>query len=274
MTLKYVIDEETGFIKTNDEKLPMVIDTLKEDQEPYGLDGISLYAKIPSLQREAMERRKDLKTVKKELEEYQSLDLDKDNFDSWKTQADKALKTVKNLDDQKLIEADKVEEMKTQVREEALADKAKIEKQYKEILSEKEQKLDFTNKQVRELLVDNQFHSSNFIKESLVITSKMARKIFGNEYKVETIDNKTLAVGYVEKNPVMSKSDIGTYASFDESLKAMIDADPDRDSFYKVENKKTEQHNQSPVSFQANPQKENKSSVDKITAGLKKNNIS
>ena len=271
MALKYVVDEETGYIKANEEGLPLVVDDSKEDAEPYGLDGISLYAKVPSLQREAKDRRKELRTAQQELEAFKELELDLDEFPEWKEKATKALETVQNLDDQKLIEANKVEEMKEQVRQQIIKEKNQVEKQYKDMLKEKEEALETTTKQVRELVVDNQFFSSNYINDSLVVTPKMARKIFGDNFKVETIDNKTMAVGYVDDEPIMSKSNIGQYASFDESLKAMVEADSDKDAYIKVDPKKTKQEPQTPVSFQAATAPErNRNSVDKIRAGLTK----
>jgi hypothetical protein len=274
MGLKYVIDEETKQIKTTEDGLPFVIDDSKEGAEPYGLDGIGLMAKIPSLQKEAKEKRIELKQAKEKLESFEELDIDVENFNSWRDDAKKALETVKNLDSSKLIEADKVEELKNQVRQELTDERARIEKQYKQQLKEKEESLSSATSQINELVVGNKFLSSSFINENLILTPKMARKVFGDKFKVETHDNQAIAVGYDENNePIMSRSNIGKYADFDEALKHLIDSDPDRDTYIKAETKKTKSEPQTPYSFQsANPSQ--MSSTDKIRAGLVKRGLS
>jgi uncharacterized protein YdaT len=269
MSLNYVLDE-SGLIKADDKGLPLVIDTSKENDEPFGLDAIGLYSKIPALQKEAKDRRLELNKVKQQLEKYESLGVDDlDSFPEWKDKASKALELIKNLDDKKLIEADEVEKLKNKVREESTLEFSKIKKQYEQALKEKEEALGATSTQIRELLVDNQFHSSKYIPDVLTLTPRMAKKVFGDNFKVETVNNQTMAVGYIGNEPIMSKSNIGEYASFDEALKIMIDADPDKDSYTKVDVKKVADNNTvKPTLHTFSVGQETLSSIDKIKAGL------
>ena len=268
--LKYVLDEETKLIKTDGNGLPLVLDDSQIDSEPFGLDGIGLHTKVPSLQKESKERRTALNAAKKELSTFQDLGIDIESYDTWKADATKALDTIKNLEDNKLVEANKVEDIKKQVRDEVLAEKARSEKQYKDLLAEREASLNTVNGQVRSLVVDNQFHSSKYIPNDLIVTPTMARKIFGDNFKAEMVNNKTQAVGYMNGEPVMSKSNVGEFAPFEEALKHMIDTDPDRDAYIKADSKKSKQEPDTPVSFQSTEPGETRTSTDKIRAGLAK----
>lgn len=267
--IQYVKDEKTGFIKTDEKGLPLVYDDNRDDAEPFGLDGIGLHSKVPSLQTESRDRKKALKAAKEELEKYTELEIDAEKYPAWKEKADKALDVMQNLDDKKLIEANKVDEIKQQVRDELTAEKDRVEKQFKKLLQEKNDQVKQTSSQIRELVVDNQFHSSKYIGDDLVITPKMARKIFGENFKVETADNKTMAVGYMDSEPIMSRSNVGQYASFDEALKQMIESDADRDAYIRVDSKKNKQP-ATPVSFPHIDPGQQLSSTDKIKAGLEK----
>lgn len=268
MVIEYVKDEQTGFIKADDKGLPLVINRDKEGDEPFGLDGIGLYSKIPSLQKEAKERRLEAGKYRQQLESYESLGIeDLENFPTWKENASKALELMKNLDDKKLIDANKVEEIKMKVREESVSEFNKFKKQYEQAIKEKDDALGTTSKQIRELLVDNQFHSSKYIPNDLTLTPRVARKLFGENFKVETVNNQTLAVGYIGNEPIMSKSNIGEYASFDEALRAMVDSDPDRDSYIKVDTKKVSD-NKPKYQKTFNVDKANLTSVQKIKMGL------
>jgi len=275
MSIKYVIDEETGMIKVSEDGLPLVIDDSKEDAEPYGLDGIGLMSKVPSLQKEAKERRLELKSAKEELETFKELELDVENFPKWRKEAEKAMETMKNLKDNELIEANKVEEIKQQVRNELTEEHSRIEKQYKQQLKEKEETVKTATNQINELVVGNKFLSSKFIGENLVIPPKMARKVFGDRFKVEVKDGKPIAVGYDDKGePIMSRSNIGEYADFDEAFKYIVDSDPDKDAYIKADSKKTKQEPYTPVSFDAiTPINQQRSSVDMIRAGLEKRGV-
>lgn len=270
MGLGYVVDEATGLIKTDSKGLPLVVDTSKEGDEPYGLDGIGLMSKVPALQKESKDRRMELKEARQQLENFQSLEIDDiDSFKTWKSSAAKAMELVKNLDDKKLFDANKVEEMKNKVREESAAEWNRLKKQYEESLKEKDESLKLTANQIRELVVDNKFHATKYIPEGLNISPKVARKLFGENFKVEVINGESRAVGYLNNEPIMSRSNIGETASFEEALRAMVDADSERDTLIKVEAQKTKNDFAQPFVYKS-AQPEPVSATDKIRAGLEK----
>lgn len=265
MPLKYVLTEN-GNIKIKD-GLPAVID--EDDGEELTIDAISLHIKVPQLQNEAKKRRLEAKEAKKLLEPYEQLGIeDVETFSDWKKKAEKAIETLGNIDQSKLIDAGKVEEVKQSVREEMQSKIDKIMKQ----AQDKEKEFEITSVEkdgtIRKLMVYDQFNTSKYIGTELIVTPKMARKIFGEQFKVEKADDgNTVTVGYLGKEPIMSKKNVGEYATFDEALQKMVDSDPDADSYKKAIDPKgnipgRRQFQQDPV----DPDKG--SSVDKIRAGL------
>ena len=267
MALKYVLTEN-GNVKIKD-GMPLVVDDETEAPEEMILDGIGLYNKVPALQNEAKTHRLKLKDTKEALKKYEDLGIeDVESFPDWKKKAQKALETTKNLDESKLIEAGKVEEIKASVKAEADEAYKKFEKQSKERVAELEKAINQKDTTVRSLMVDDRFNTSAYISNDLVITPKMARKIFGENFKVEQGENgKAKTIGYIDGEPIMSRTKMGDYAPFDEALQTMIDSDADADAYKRANPKKTPENNTN--TFQTKPTDTNTmSSVDKIKAGL------
>lgn len=131
----------------------------------------------------------------------------------------KALKTVKNLDDKKLIDAGEVERVK------------------QETAKSFQEKLDATNKELESLRtsqandkINVAFSGSKFVKEKLAIPADMAQAFFARnfEYKdgrINPVDSNG--------NPIYSKSNPGDIATFDEALEIIVEQYPHRDSILK-----------------------------------------
>jgi hypothetical protein len=271
MPLKYALIEN-GNIKVSN-GMPVVIDD--DDGEEIELDAIGLHAKVPQLQNEAKKRRLEVKETKKQLEAYESLGIeDLESFPGWKEKAEKALGTIENIDQKKLVDAGKVDEIKQAVKEEMQSKIEKIKKQAQDTEKEYKSAVQEKDGTIRKLMVDDQFNTSKYIGSDLIVTPKMARKIFGDQFKVEkTDDGKTVTVGYLGNEPIMSKKRIGEYASFDEALQQMVENDPDVDSYKRAIDPKGDTGPRGQQQFkQTEPQGQQMSSVDKIKAGLKARN--
>lgn len=267
MSLKYALTEN-GNIKVSN-GMPVVVDD--DDGEEIELDAIGLHSKVPQLQNEAKKRRLELKEAKKQLEAFEGLGIDDlESFPGWKEKAEKALGTIENIDQKKLVDAGKVDEIKQAVKEEMQSKIEKIKKQAQDTEKEFQSAVQEKDGTIRKLMVDDQFNTSKYIGSDLIVTPKMARKIFGDQFKVEkTDDGKTVTVGYLGDEPIMSKKRIGDYASFDEALQHMVENDPDVDSYKRaVDPKGNEGPNGQQQFRQSTPQDQNVSSVDKIKAGL------
>lgn len=144
--------------------------------------------------------------------------------------ARKALETLTNIDQGKLVAAGKVEEIKLaaqkaaeeQVRAAAEANGRKIkelqttaEKLQSELYGEK---------------VGGAFSRSKFVDEKVAVPNDMLQAMFGQRFKVE--DGKT--IGYdVAGNKIYSRAKPGEIADFDEALEMMVDAYPNRDRILK-----------------------------------------
>lgn len=267
MPLKYALTEN-GNIKVSN-GMPVVVDD--DDGEEIELDAIGLHAKVPQLQNEAKKRRLELKEAKKQLEAFEGLGIDDlESFPGWKEKAEKALETVENIDQKKLVDAGKVDEIKQAVKEEMQGKIEKIKEQAQNTEKEFQAAVQEKDGTIRKLMVDDQFNTSKYIGSELIVTPKMARKIFGEQFKVEkTDDGKTVTVGYLGDEPIMSKKRIGEYASFDEALQQMVENDPDVDSYKRAVDPKGNDGPKGQQQFkQTIPQDQKMSSVDKIKAGL------
>lgn len=128
----------------------------------------------------------------------------------------KALNTVKNLDDKKLVDAGEVERVKNE------AIKA-FEEKYSPVVKENEA----LKGQLNNHLIGGAFASSKFIAEKFAAEGpagvEIARALFGNSLKVE--DGKV--VGYDPTgNKLFSRVRPGELASADEAIELLVDSYP------------------------------------------------
>ena len=263
MKLNYVFTEN-GNIKANEKGFPIVID---DDEKEMGLDAIGLYSKIPNLQREAKEHRLNAKEIKEKLSKYEELNIDVDNFSTWRADAEKAISTLENIDASKLIEADKVGEIKSQI---TTAYEEKIKSLTNESLSKLsnyEKLIQQKQGQINQLMISDKFNSSPFIKEKLTLPPRVAKKYFADNFKVETIDGELKTVGYLNGEQIYSKENIGELADFNEALKIMVDSDPDKDDFIKTDIKSGSGGGETQKSVKS-PEPELKG-INAIAAGLR-----
>lgn len=133
--------------------------------------------------------------------------------------ARKALTTVKNLDDKKLIDAGQVETIKAE------AIKA-VEERYKPIVEERDRlQGDLYNEKI-----GGAFSRSPLIvgeKAKFAIPADLVQARFGQHFKIE--DGKTVATD-TAGNKIYSKARPGEYADFDEALETIVEAYPHKDS--------------------------------------------
>lgn len=123
--------------------------------------------------------------------------------------AKKALETVSNLDQKKLVDAGKVEEIKT------AAIKA-IEDKYAPVVEEnKKLKGDLHSE-----MIGGSFARSKLISEKFLIPATMAQDTFGKHFTIES--GKIIAKDSAG-NQVFSRKKPGEAADFDEALEIIVD---------------------------------------------------
>src|SRR5574337_53152 len=133
--------------------------------------------------------------------------------------ARKALETVKNLSDKKLVDAGDVEK----VRAEAI--KA-VEDKYAPVIAERD---GLKNALVAEK-VGGSFSRSKFIAEKMEIPADMVEARFGSAFKVEGAD----VVAYDKAgNKLYSRAKPGEVAGCDEDLEMLVEAYPYKDHVLK-----------------------------------------
>ena len=132
----------------------------------------------------------------------------------------KALETVKNLDDKKLIDAGEAEKVK-----------AETVKLYEEKLAATNANAEKIRSQFHAELVGGSFARSKVIAEKLAIPADVAQAFFGRHFSVSE-DGKIVAKD-ANGNEIFSRVTPGAKAGFDEALESLIDAYPNKDSILK-----------------------------------------
>ena len=131
----------------------------------------------------------------------------------------KALQTLKNLDDKKLVDAGEVERVKNE------AIKA-VEDKYRPVAK----KAETLEQRIYSLLVGNGFANSKFVAEKLSIPRDLVQARFGSQFKVE--DDRIVAYD-VSGNKLYSRAKPGELADFDEAMEMIVDQYPYKDDILK-----------------------------------------
>lgn len=195
--------DEDGHIIVRDGN-PVYVNT-NGDEQTVAVDTIS------KLNREAKEHREAKEQALSRLKEYDGLDAVK---------AREALETVSKLDASKLIDAGKVDEVKTQ-----------ITAQYQSQLDEKSKALNELQVKYDGMIINNVFANSEFIRNNVAVPRDMFEAKFRNNFKVE--DGAVVVYGN-DGNRLYSKERAGEYATAEEGLRILAEAHPNRDAILKA----------------------------------------
>ena len=191
-----------------------------EDGKEVPFDAPAAMSKIGELNKENKGHRERAEKAETSLKVFEGLDPET---------ARKALETVKNLDDKKLIDAGKVDEIKAEV---TAAWKMQLEEQTKGFqakLDEKDKLIGDRDGQIYSLMVTGQFSRSQFIADKIAVPVGMMEATFGPSFKVE----EGRVVAYQNGNKIYSRQKPGELADFDESLEILVDAFPQKEQILK-----------------------------------------
>lgn len=200
--------DEQGHVVVIDDKPVYVGD----DGKDIVFDAPSAVAKISSLNAEAKNHRLGKEAAEAKLLEFDGIDDP--------VAAKKALVTVKNLDDKKLVEAGKVEE----VKREAVA---AVEAKYKPVVEE-------NTKLKTELYsekVGGAFSRSKYIAEKIAIPADLLQARFGSNFEIK--EGKIIGKDSAG-NPIYSKGRPGEVAEFEEAIEVLVDQYPQKDQILKA----------------------------------------
>ena len=133
--------------------------------------------------------------------------------------AKKALETLKNFDDKKLVDAGEVEKIKLE------AIKA-VEEKYAPIVQER----DAFQTQLHNELIGGGFARSKFIQDNIAVPVDMIQATFGKNFQIE--NGKVVAIG-ADGQKIYSRTRPGEIADFDEALETLVGGYQHKDSILK-----------------------------------------
>lgn len=230
--------DENGNVVLQDSKVVY----LDENDKDVVLDVDGLYKKIQVVNTESATRKQKIRDFETKFKPFEDIE----DLDTWMGDAKKALETVQNLDDKKLVDADKIDELKKQIKE-AYDGKMKdlADGQLKEVNDLKGIILNKDSK-IYNLLVSSEFSRSPFFsgeEPKTVLLPDIAESYFGKHFKVEENEAGELIVaGYIGEDRIPSRNNPGEPANFEESIAEVIDKYPMKDRILRAGNLGTGTH--------------------------------
>lgn len=226
---QYKLVEGGKGIAMNDKGFPVIVDTQKDNEE-IPLDAIHLYGKVPDLTNQLKQAKENHTALQTKYKGFDGIEDPAKFLD----EANKAIETLKNIDEKKLVDAGKVEELKRQAQEALQAQMEIIKKDLQGKIDERDGKINDLTGRINNMMIGDKFNNSKFAKEKIVQPITLVRKYFGDRFKVETEESSgemRVVAQYPDGNKVYSKVRIGELADFEEALQLLVEIDPEKDSF-------------------------------------------
>ncbi|RYL22192.1 DUF6651 domain-containing protein [Acinetobacter piscicola] len=198
MKLKTTQIDGKTYAEVNEQGLPLYI---HDDGKEVAHDAAQTVATITRLNGEAKSNRERYEKAETALTTFAGIEDP--------VAAKKAMETLKNFDDKKLVDAGEVEKVKAE------AIKA-VEEKYAPIVQER----DALQNQLHSELIGGGFARSQMIKDKISVPADMVQAQFGRNFKVE--NGKVVAYDN-HGQQIYSRSRPGELADFDEALDQLID---------------------------------------------------
>lgn len=199
--------DENGNVVVVDGKPVYVHDDGKE--VPF--DAPSAMQKISQLNGEAKSHRERAEAAEKLANAFDGLDAEA---------ARKAIDTVKNYDDKKLVDAGEVEKLKSE-----------MSRTHTEQLAKERAEKDAIQNQLYNEVIGGNFARSKTVQDKLNIPADVAQSFFGKHFSIK--DGKPVAKD-ANGNPIYSRVRAGEFADFDEAMETLIDSYPHKDRIIKA----------------------------------------
>lgn len=182
-----------------------------DDGKEIAFDAPATVAKIGQLNGEAKGHRERAEAAEAKLKGFEGIEDP--------AAALKAIATIKNLDDKKLVDAGEVEKVKAE------AIKA-VRAEFEPVVAERDKlKGDLFNEKI-----GGSFARSKYIADKLAIPSDLVQARFGDRFKIE--DGKTVAYD-AQGNKIYSRAKPGELADFEEAIDMIVDSYPHKDTILK-----------------------------------------
>lgn len=196
-----------------------------------------------------------LKTMQEQLKAFEGIDP---------AAVKKMLAEQKTAEEKALEAKGDWERLKTRMAEEHGKEVKTLQEQIEALSSQ----LTNTKGTINELTIGSQFSQSQFIAEELTLTPAKARVIYGEHFELE--DGKLVAYdkprGAANRTALVDQ--YGNAVSFDEALKKIVEADPEKDHLLKSKVKPGAGSESRKPAATNKPEGES-DSISKIASGLK-----
>lgn len=189
---------------------------IDKDGKESPFDAEHALVKISELNTENAARKRDLREAQDKLKALDGIE----NPAEFLAAARKALDTVKNLDDKKLIDAGEAERVKAEIKASMQA-----------MIDAEKARADKSDQALQREMIGGRFARSKFIADKLAIPQDLVEARFGQAFKIE--DGKVVAYDHAGRM-ILSREKPGDPADFDEALSMLVDAYPYKDTILKA----------------------------------------
>ncbi|MFD1189744.1 DUF6651 domain-containing protein [Phenylobacterium conjunctum] len=204
--MKLKIDENGAVVLDNGKPVYVA-----DDGKEFALDGAHLYNRVRELTQEAAGHRQAKEAAEGKLQAYTGIEDP--------AAARRALETLANLDQKKLVDAGEVQ----RVKDEAIT---AVKAQFEPVVAERDRLMGELHREK----VGGAFARSKFVADKLAIPVDLVEAYFGARFKLE--EGRVVAFD-PSGNKMFSRINPGSPADFEEALEMMVDAYPNRDHILK-----------------------------------------
>jgi len=181
--------------------------------------------KISALNGESAGRRKEIEALSEKLKPFEKVDPEK-----YRTMQE----TLAAIDQGKLLEAGKVEELKASVKKDYEQRFADMQKTLADKDATHKSEMDKVLGNVRSMAVKGLFERSDYLRDKTVLTPDIAFSSFGQNFTVEEDGNGYKISASINGQPILSRAKPGELATPEEALEAIIEAYPLKDRILKA----------------------------------------
>ena len=226
----------------------------QEQQKPSDTEA-KLLKEVMQRKAKAKELEDEMKALKDQLNAYSGINLEEV----------KSLIEEKKANEMKsLEEKGQWEALKNQMKEEnmkLLKEQMDKASQLQSIVTQQQELID-------KLTLGSSFNSSGFILNELNLSPEKAKIIYGNHFEIEN----GVVVAYDKPRGSANRVQLidadGEALGFDEAIKKIIDADPDKNILLKQKTKIGSASSTLPIGSKVEPKKPELSGIEKIRAAL------
>lgn len=195
-------------------------------------------SKVAELQKQLDAERKNRESAAKTAERYESelkklqekfKDVDPDEYKRLAEEQRRLEQEKRKAEKEAAKKEGDIEKITKMMAEEHEKERMTLQEQLEAERKAREDAVRERDQRIQELALGNAFSGSNFIRDEVALTPAKARRLYGEHFAVE--DGVVVAYDKPVSDPDANKmvDSSGKPLSFDESMKRIVEADPDKD---------------------------------------------